>query len=129
MDKKFYVPFETAQLLDKKGYPQGDCDMYYSPLGKMITKEELIADYKKDYTLIGDYNFAAPAYCEVLDWLVKKEIYIDVDKTSERVVKSPLWHCYIWDKYLLKGAIITGSYPTREEAINAAIVRALEELI
>lgn len=129
MNKKFYVPFETAQMLDQKGYQQDGCDMYYNNFGELIGMEKLVEDYKRDYTTMVQYNCAAPAYCEVLDWLAKKEIYIDVDRTTERVVKIPMWHCYIWDKYLLKGAMITGSYSSREQAINAAIVIALEERI
>ena len=128
MNTKFYVPFETAKMLKKAGYPQSGSDMYYNPNGELRTQVELIAGYKEDYPIMIKYYYAAHAYCEVLDWLVQKKIYIDVDRTTERVVKIPMWHCYIWDKYLLKGAIITGSYPTREQAINAAIVRVLEEL-
>lgn len=124
MNKKFYVPFETAILLKAKGYPQkyiaGDhTQMYYT-----VNKGELISIYMWEYQI--EESIAAPAYCEVIDWLVQKEIYIDVDRTTERVVKIPMWHCYIWEKYLLKGAIITGSYPTREQAINAAIIKVLE---
>lgn len=128
MKSKFLVPFETAKMLKKAGYPQSGSDMYYNNFGELIGREKLVEEYKRDYTTMVQYNCAAPTFSEVLDWLVQKKIYIDVDRTTERVVKIPMWHCYIWDKYLLKGAIITGSYPTREQAINAAIVRVLEEI-
>lgn len=130
MNIKFYVPFETAKMLKAQGYPQSGSDMYYNPNSELKTQVELIAGYKEDYPTMIKYYIAAPAYCEVIDWLAEsKEIYIDVDRTRERVVKIPLWHCYIWNKYQFIGAIITASYPTREQAINAAIIRVLEELL
>ena len=121
MNRIFYVPFETAKMLRAQGYPQTGSDMYYNIDGNLGA----LGNHIMQCTI--EHYYAAPAYCEVLDWLVQKEIYIDVDRTTERVVKIPMWHCYIWDKYLLKGAIITGSYPTREEAINAAIIKVLED--
>lgn len=123
MNKIFYVPFETAQMLKAQGYPQVGSDMYYNLEGNL----DAWGNHIVQCTI--EHYYAAPAYCEVLDWLVRQEIYIDVDRTTERAVKIPMWHCYIWDKYLLKGAMITGSYPTREQAINAAIIKVLEEMI
>ena len=123
MNTKFYVPFETAKMLRKAGYPQSGSDMYYNIDGDL----DAWGNHIMQCTI--EHYYAAPAYCEVIDWLVKKEIYIDVDRTTERVVKIPMWHCYIWDKYLLKGAIITGSYPAREQAANVAIIKVLDELL
>lgn len=121
MNSKFYVPFETAKMLRAQGYPQTGSDMYYNVDGNLGTW----GNHIMQCTI--EHYYAAPAYCEVLDWLVQKEIYIDVDRTTERVVKIPMWHCYIWDKHLYRGAVITGSCLSRVEAINAAIIKVLEE--
>lgn len=121
MDKKFFVPFETAKALKEKGYPQVGSDMYYNPNGELFTRTELDAGYKEEYPIMIKYYVAAPAYCEVLDWLVGKKIYIDIDNTAKCK-----WYCYMWEGSSAIGA--TGQYFTREQAYNAAIVRALEEL-
>lgn len=121
MNSKFILPFETAKMLKKAGYPQDSCDMYYNPNGELRTKVELIACYKEDYPIMIKYYYAAPAYCEVLDWLIGKRIYIDIDCTAKAK-----WYCYMWEGSSSIGA--TGDYIDREQAINAAIVRVLEEL-
>lgn len=54
MNKKIYVPFETAVLLNKKGYPQDSCDMYYNPNSELRTQVELIAGYKEYYPFTED---------------------------------------------------------------------------
>lgn len=124
MNSKFYVPFETAKMLKAQGYPQVGSDMYYNLDGNL----DEWGNHIMQCTI--EHYYAAPAYCEVLDWLVQKEIYIDVDRTTKQAIKTPLWHCYIWCENKLKGAIITASYPIREQAINAAFMRVLlEELI
>lgn len=126
MDKKFFVPYQTAQLLKEKGYPQEDSDMYYTPNGELKSQADIYADRTDNDTMmysyfLTTYHIAAPAYCEVLDWLVGKKIYIDIDNTAKCK-----WYCYMWEGSSAIGA--TGQYFTREQAYNAAIVRALEEL-
>lgn len=121
MNTKFYVPFETAKMLKAQGYPQSGSDMYYNPNGELRTRVELIAGYKEDYPIMIKYYYAVPAYCEVLDWLVGKKIYIDIDCTAKAK-----WYCYMWEGNSAIDA--TGQYFVREQAINAAIVRVLEEL-
>lgn len=122
MNKKFYVPFETAKMLKKAGYPQSGSDMYYNSNGELFTRTELEAGYNEEYPIMITYYYAAPAYCEVLDWLVGKRIYIDIDCTAKAK-----WYCYMWEGSSAIGA--TGDYIDREQAINAAIVRVLEERI
>lgn len=127
MNTKFYVPFETAKMLRKAGYPQSGSDMYYNPNSEMKTQVELIAGYKEDYPTMIKYYIAAPAHCEVLDWLVSKDIYINVDRTDNTLLESGLvWHCYIWERDTDDWCTATIEYPTREEAINSAIIGALE---
>lgn len=115
MNAKFYVPFETAQLLRKAGYPQSDSDMYYDLSGNLTPDNGFLP-------IDDDVCPAAPAYCEVLDWLIGKKIYIDIDCTAKGK-----WYCYMWEGNSAIDA--TGQYFTREQAINAAIVRVLEELL
>ena len=126
MNTKFYVPFETAKMLKKAGYPQSDSDMYYNPNGELKTRIELIAGYDEDFpTMIKyryKYYYAAPAYCEVLDWLAGKKIYIEISCTAKGK-----WYCYMWEGNSAIDA--TCHYLTREQAYNAAIIRVLEELL
>ena len=124
MNKKFYVPFETAKMLKKAGYPQAGSDMYYNPNGELFTRTELEAGYNEEYPIMITYYYTAPAYCEVLDWLVEsKEICIDIE-----VLLNGKWVCSLLDKKSEFTIGETLEYPTREQAINAAIVRVLEEL-
>ena len=138
MKDKFYVPFPTAVLLKAKGYPQGQSDMYYGRLDD-TNKYYLFFAHKKEYPQIIDYGeYAAPAYCEVIDWLVEKEIYIDtkrryqlVTNDEEKIVDGyMLWYCsvYSYSINIPYFIMFTEKYNTREQAINAAIVRVLEEL-
>ena len=125
METKHYVPLEIARQLKEKGYPQDSCDMYYNPNGELRTQVELIAGYKEDYPIMIKYYYVAPAYCEVLDWLVEsKEICIDIE-----VLLNGKWVCSLWDKKREFTIGETLEYSAREQAINAAIVRVLEEMI
>ena len=124
MNKKFYVPFETAKMLKKADYPQAGSDMYSNPNGELFTRTELEAGYNEEYPIMITYYYAAPAYCEVLDWLVEsKEICIDIE-----VLLNGKWVCSLWDKKSEFTIGETLEYPAREQAINAAIVKVLEEI-
>ena len=83
MNKKFYVPFETAKMLKKAGYPQAGSDMYYNSNGELFTRTELEAGYNEEYPIMITDYYASPAYCEVLDWLAGKKIYIDINCTAK----------------------------------------------
>lgn len=118
MDKKFFVPFETAKKLRKKGYPQEndsfqECDLYYYDDGELeagiaIDTEEL------------DDCFYAPTYHEVLDWLQGKGVRIYAEYCEQ-------WAGFI-DNGETKEVETTAMYPTREEALNAGILKALKKL-
>lgn len=71
MNAKFFVPFETAKVLEGKEYPQRDSDMYYNPNGTLFTQAELDGGYKgkDDRPIMIPYYTAAPTYHEVADWL------------------------------------------------------------
>ena len=129
MNAKFFVPFETVKLLKKKGYPQAENDWYYEPAGEMLINEgvaELLRHRAGDNA---DGIVAAPTYHEVEDWLEGKDIYIDVCRTDNTLLESGYrWHCYIWERDTDDWCTVTIEYPTREEAINEAILKALEML-
>ena len=61
------------------------------------------------------YYTAAPAYCEVLDWL--NGIGYPIQVKWKREHSDIVWFCEISQR-------TTDTYPTREQAINAAIIIA-----
>lgn len=138
MNSKFYVPFETAKMLKVQGYPQSGSDMYYNLDGDLgAWGNHIMQCTIKHY-------YAAPAYCEVLDWLWAKHTLDittnevgrgDYDRKKGRwsnhevgfsgMIERPHPHYTHLNKIDHTG----GFYSTREEAYNAAIIKALEELI
>lgn len=121
MDKKFFVPFETAKALKKKGYPQGDSDMYYNPNGELFTRAELDEGYKEDYPIMITYYFAAPTYYEVVDWLEGRKVRIYAEYCNG------WWYGFIDNSETME-IEATERYQTREEALNEGILAALEML-
>lgn len=110
MDKKFFVPFKTAQQLREKGYPQ-ESDYGYFDNGDSHPLIMFPAD---------NFDCAAPTYHEVLDWLEEKGVRI----YAECCV---YWSGFI-DKYETDEFEKTKLCDTREGALNAAILEALEML-
>lgn len=116
MDAKFFVPFDTAQQLKKKGYPNNTEMLYDNETGELISS----AAYANPKYWIGDkymYLIAAPTYHEVLDWLEGKGVRIYAEYCEQ-------WAGFI-DNGETKEVEATAIYPTREEAINEAIKAAL----
>ncbi len=111
MDAKFFVPFETAKALQIKGYPNKDGEMRYSTGGDLHRKWLYMTD------------IVAPTYHEAVDWLDSKGIYITTSYLYFENITEP-WICFI-DRKGKEGAY-AGEFPTREEALNAAILKALE---
>ena len=130
MNKKFYVPFETAKMLKKAGYPQAGSDMYYNPNGELKTQVELIAGYKEDYPIMITYYYATPAYCEMLDWLDGKGIYVSaflsIGETDNKDTYKIWWKSFIDVPNHEEQS--SGVYSTREEALNNGIIKALKML-
>lgn len=120
MKSKFLVPFETAQLLKEKGY-NSLCDCYYMP-DKELYLGILVSNM--DYEDCG--NCSAPTYHEVVDWL--REEYGLIVCVGFSVMK-----CWSWSVERLRATLQVlycgDMQGTREEAINAAIIKALEELL
>lgn len=126
MNKKFIVPFDTAQQLREKGYPQEsdsfqECDMYYYDDG------ELEAGIAVDTDDLEDCIYA-PTYHDVVDWLEEKGIYITTCIDMLEVCGSGKikWACFIFP-FGGKETSIGGKH-TREQALNASILKALEML-
>ena len=130
MNRKFFVPFETAKMLKKAGYPQAGSDMYYNPNGELFTRAELEAGYEEEYQIMITYYYATPAYCEVLDWLEWKGIYVSaflsIGETYNEDIYKILWKSFIDVPNHEEQS--SGVYSTREEALNNGIIKALKML-
>lgn len=122
MDKKFFVPFKTAKLLKEKRY-SGICDYYYAPDKQLYFGVTRVSNDTLDYENNG--TIAAPTYHEVVDWLEGKGICVSVILNQSRGG----WFASIDEKNKpLRTGFETYDFPTREEALNAAILKALEML-
>lgn len=130
MNSKFFVPFETAKLLKKRGYPQAENDWYYEPAGEMLINEgvaELLRHRAGDNA---DGIVAAPTYHEVVDWLAGKGIRIEVRMAYHFRKKQWSWcgYVYVVEDEDYETSQLADWCSTREAAINAAILKALEML-
>ncbi len=115
MNTKFFVPYETAKALKEKGYNEEHKDWYDSE-GNLWSN-----DYN-DITNseLAEIHYSAPTYHEVLDWLDGKGIRV----FAHYYIDNGKWVYVIEDfKRLQDNA---GFFHTREEALNAAILKALE---
>jgi len=124
MKDKFFVPYETAKQLKEKGCPQ-DLDYYWMVRGKEephgVTLHDKL-DYEDDWGVGFATFIPAPTYHEVLDWLESKGICIHTDVAFKN--NGNYWGAEIDSK--LAPRIFTDLFPTREEALNAAILKALK---
>ena len=126
MDARFYVPYETAQLLKEKGY-EAETDYYYSKETKSIT---LLHDLKNEWypdslqIIIDTRYIPAPTYHEVLDWMYAKGYVIyartvtDINSNWFAVINSENDVC----------KFPRGYWNAREDALNAAILETLKRL-
>ena len=114
MDRKYYIPYETAKQIKEKGFPQ-EHEWFYCDDGKGITPS-----WDGSHCDCSD-GIACPTYHEVLDWLENKDIIIE---STKRWVRG---NSYAWfsDVHQYNGPIETFIDETREGAINEAIVYAL----
>lgn len=101
--------------------------MYYNPNGKLMTQAEVIAGYKDVFPISITDCYAAPAYHEVVDWLAEKGIYICIEVLLEKRGE------FVFSSYIdwignINQETHVGTYPTREEALNAGILAALKKL-
>lgn len=115
MKKKFFVPFDTAQLLKEKGY-NSLCVCYYGPYKELYLG---ILVSNMDYEDCG--NCSAPTYHEVVDWLEGRKVRIYAEYCNG------WWYGFIDNSETME-IEATVRYQTREEAINDGILKALEML-
>lgn len=126
MEEKYFVPFETAKQLKEKGYDEEN-DYVYADFGAGIGLN--YADFElyvfknrnSDITAEDSEKCTAPTYHEVIDWLEGKGITIVLDCWFD----CKKWSCMV----RMDGNIVDIPYQdTREEALNVAILKALEML-
>lgn len=135
MNAKFFVPYATAKMLRANGYPQSDSDMYYTPNGELKSQADIYADLTDNDPMmysyfLTTYHIAAPTYHEVLDWLQEKGIRIEVRVAYQFREKQWSWcgYVYIVEDEDYETSQLADWSSTREGALNAAIIRALEML-
>lgn len=140
MDKKFFVTYQTARQLREKGYPQKSATMYYDTFSggeiSLITDRECVScvvegnDRHPLFKRLSELYIAAPTYHEVVDWLEENRIYIttlwNIGETDKEDTYEIWWKCFV--DITLHEEQVTSVYHTREEAINAGILKALEML-
>lgn len=114
MDKKYFVPYETAKLLKEKGYPQDGEDYIYLSGGER-KRRNWLDSYQMDIL----NAVICPTYHEVVDWLERKGYPIESACIREYSDSDMMWLCGI-------AYTTTRIYLTREEALNEAIIKALE---
>lgn len=126
MDNKFYVSYEVAKLLKEKGYDR-ECIAYYQnnefyPYSVDLFKLS-ISDKNAAPLYMNQYS--APTKAEVIDWLEGKWITIDIHWI--RFNENRRWNYSIFNSTcdIIDSKYI---YPTRLEAEEAAIIKALELL-
>lgn len=123
MKEKFYVPFNTAQRLKANGY-NDESDRFYDNSG-MLTPKPIVNNSKHlDHDM---KMYSAPTYHEVIDWLESKDILIDCTCGFDYHTEEEWYRCFVIErKKRFDDAFISMIAPTREEALNAAILKALE---
>jgi len=126
MKEKFYVPFNTAQMLKANGYNE-ECERFYDHSG-MLTPRPIVNNNKHLDHIYHDMKmYSAPTYHEVLDWLESKDILIDCTCGFDYHTEEEWYRCFVIErKKRFDGDFISMIAPTREEALNAAILKALE---
>lgn len=118
MDKRYYVPFETAKMCQANGFPCTDRDMYYMPDGEMIYGYDL--RYEEVAHVV-----PAPTYHEVLDWLEnEKRCYIE-SCTIPSDNGNRKWYCWVKSPSMYENR---APYFCRKDALNEAIMYVLEML-
>ena len=121
MDRKFYVSLEAARLLKEKGYNNYSTVYDCSVEGNILLNQEPMhgewAGEKDVYT--------CPTKAEAIDWLESKEIIVETCYNSNLE-----WVFYILtrSRFELYDSFDELVFPTRLEAEDAAIIKALELL-
>lgn len=120
MKDKFYVPFQIAEMLKEKGYPQDFAHndaLYALPNGEFYWALDVdIARRRSEGEPI-----LAPTYPDVLDWFEEKGIMIGTDYYFE----TERWRVEINSRFDYHCA---GNFYHRDDALNEAIIYALKTI-
>ena len=127
MDNKFYVSYEAARLLKEKGYDEKVEYMYDDNILTSIdvlTNSQIDRYYRNMY---GVEFYGAPTKAEAIDWLESKGMVVIVDiSLSDEIWIYSIYREgeHVYDSIISKESHL----PTRWEAKDAAIIKALELL-
>jgi hypothetical protein len=113
MNTKHYVSLEAARLLKEKGYNE-ECEQIIKEDGETLYGYNV--NYKLPVTL-----FSCPAKAEAIDWLESKGVIVEFQYYQEFSAWSYAIYCIC---YMSSDE----EFPTRLEAEDAAIIKALELL-
>lgn len=122
MESKFYVSLEAARLLKEKGYNNYSTVYDCSVEGNILLNQEpMYGEWMRDKDV-----YPCPTKAETIDWLDSKEVYIKIGGVGSG--KRQKWLYSVFD-YKTCGNYESGYiFPTRLEAEDAAIIKALELL-
>lgn len=120
MDSKFYVSLEAAKLLKEKGYRQTYHAYYF---GNSNLRK---GGYRGDSWYNSPDFYPAPTKAEAIDWLEGKGIIVEVPFVRNKKWRFSLYKgdCFYMDSWIHDRL----DFPTRLEAEEAAIIKALELL-
>ena len=127
MDKKFYVTFKTAKLLKEKGFDKMvdkliHLNRYNIPI--IESPEEYYDASEVFNSCLKQKHYSCPTKSEVIEWLDKREIFIDVCKMNSGwsfVVRGSKYTSPIYDSNSKNEY-----FQTRLEAEDEAIFKAFE---
>lgn len=128
MDSKFYVSYEAARLLKEKGYNE-ECKYIIYDDGEMFDYQ-----YLKNQDL-PKWKYSCPTKSEAIDWLESKGIIVELSYDDQAHMDNARWNYFIYThdndgcvEALVCSWYENDFYPTRLEAEDAAIIKALELL-
>lgn len=118
MNSKFYVSYEAARLLKEKGYNE-ECECTIDE-----DSDIYVCEYRMNQDL-PEWKWSCPTKDEAIDWLDSKGVIIEVLQDYRGVwfyvIKISETESYVSESD-------NNYFPTRLEAEDVAIIKALELL-
>ena len=122
MNNKFYVSLKVARLLKEKGYNNYsivyDCSVEWDIL---LNQRPIYGEWSGDKDV-----YPCPTKAEAIDWLESKGIVVEV--VFDCNIQKWYFSIYKEDKKPWIKNLSNDTFPTRLEAEEAAIIKALELL-
>ena len=122
MERKFYVSLEVARLLKEKGYNN------YSTVYDCSVEGDILLNQEPTYgEWVGDKDvYPCPTKAEAIDWLESKGIVVETfyNRNAKWVFYINKGRLELYDSWCDDDLV----FPTRLEAEEAAIIKALELL-